>query len=63
VAVLRLAGAVMTADTAAPLWARSATALAAAIRFGEVTSREVVDAGRTPRRVVRAVREPPSPPG
>lgn len=34
----------MTADSARPLWAWSATALAAAIRGGEVTSREVVDA-------------------
>lgn len=34
----------MTADTAPPLWTSSATALAAAIRAGEVTSREVVDA-------------------
>ena len=34
----------MTANQAAPLWARSATALAAAIRAGEVTSQEVVDA-------------------
>jgi amidase len=34
----------MTASTQTPLWARSATALAAAIRAGEVTSEEVVDA-------------------
>jgi amidase len=34
----------MTAGSDAPLWARSATALAAAIRAGEVTSLEVVDA-------------------
>ena len=34
----------MTADSHAPLWARSATALAAAIRAGEATSLEVVDA-------------------
>ena len=34
----------MTADSDTPLWARSATALAAAICSGEVTSLEVVDA-------------------
>ena len=34
----------MTAGSDAPLWARSATSLAAAIRSGEVASLEVVDA-------------------